>query len=462
MPKRGRVLRRVILCLVLLGLLPFQGWASELPRYARIEILHTNDVHGHLFPFSYGGEENVGGIERRATLIRSIKAQSRDSVVVMDAGDVFGRGPLARPFFGEPDFALMNAVPYDILALGNNEFKGKEGLAGQQVMFDRIRQAQFPVVCANVVRKDTWEHILPPYAILQIGPLRLGVFGLTPPRVADYAEAEGLDILDPIKTARELVPRLKAISDVVIGLTHIGYKLDRQLAAEVPDIDVIVGGDSHTWLHQPEVVLVDDEPQAFWVGGPVIVQAGEWGKALGRLVVYLRRHGEHDYQVMSYRGHLQTVTPDIEPARDISAILAKYAMQVSHVVGSLDREIPREDMPGWLAEVIRGRFEADAGAHSLSGIEVGLPTGRITELDLLKVLPYNNHIVIVEMTPSQFAEFARSENVATSSTAPPNVEKIKVAMESYLAESVSVVADLPIHNTGQAVYRVLYNEVTTH
>lgn len=217
----------------------------------------------------------------------------------------------------------MNIIPYDIITLGNNEFKGAEGLDGQRVMRDRIRQAKFPIVCANVIEENSGKSLVPLYAILNINGIRVGIFGLTAPSGADYPQSEGLRILDPLETAKKILPEIQQRADVIVALTHIGYPLDLKLAEEFPEIDVIVGGDSHTWLTKPILVPLSETLHPFWVGGPVIVQDGEWGKCLGRLDLYLRLEGNHNYQVMSYKGGLLPIDASIPEDSTVNRVVGE-------------------------------------------------------------------------------------------------------------------------------------------
>ncbi len=274
-----------------------------------ITILHTNDIHGHLLPFSYDKlgkpEKNVGGAARRAALIRKIRKKSEHPVIVMDAGDLFARGKMN----GQLDFDVLNATPYDIMTLGNNEFKGADGQKGLDILMARIKQAKFPIVCANLFDRATNRPLVPPYTIINAGGIRIGVIGLTAPRVATYPQAKTLIIPNPAETAKLLVPKLREQCDFVIALTHIGYPFDIQLAATVPGIDVIIGGDSHTRTTKPTVVKET-----------IICQAGEWGVFLGRLDLKLKPEGKR-YVVDSHAGKLISINSSLGTAKDIEQIL---------------------------------------------------------------------------------------------------------------------------------------------
>lgn len=380
----------------------------EQPRYLGLTILHTNDVHGHLFPFDYDAlgtpEVQVGGAARRATLIRQLRGAASGPVLVMDAGDVFTRGPLAD-LLGVPDFDVMNAVGYDIMTLGNNEFKGAADLEGMRTMMARIRQARFPVVSANVYDKATEKTIVPPYKVFDFEGLRVGVFGLTAQRVAGYSQARGLEIRDAVTTARKVVAELKSKCNFVVALTHIGYESDLQLAAAVPEIDVIIGGDSHTWLFQPTLVKAGDSVGPdWWVGGPVICQAGEWGRAVGKLQLSLRLTEDGVYRVMGYNGELITVDSSVKPAEDIERIINRYAKPYYRKVGTLEQAVVKQAAPAWLAELMRSAAQAQVAVEPRESVESGLPAGDVNLLDVRRMLPYINQVVKLDVTGKQLKQ----------------------------------------------------------
>jgi 5'-nucleotidase/UDP-sugar diphosphatase len=204
----------------------------------------------------------------------------------------------------EPDFKIMNLLGYDAMVLGNHEFDKP-----REVLMKQREWAEFPVLSANVVKKDTGETLVDPYVIKKFDGLRVAVFGLTTeetPILVVPGNVGDLEFRSPIATAKEIVRQLRKEADLVIALTHLGFceesgaicraAGDFRLAGEVPGIDVIVGGHSHTEVTNPKVI-----------GNTLIVQAGEWSKYLGRLDLTIdsdadRKHprangydGEADY-----------------------------------------------------------------------------------------------------------------------------------------------------------------------
>lgn len=406
---RFRTLFAITICLALL-----QGaaWSTEPPRYLGLTILHTNDIHGHLFPLDYYDDQHagsnihlkdVGGAARQATLIRHVKTTSPYPVLVMSAGDVFTRGPIGY-MHGQPDFDVMNAIPYDVMTLGNNEFEGGDGDAGQQVLFDRIRQARFPVLSANVLYKSTGKTIVPPHKIFEIDGVRIAVFGLTAPRVANYSTSKDLDVQDPIAVAKTTVAELRDKADFVIALTHIGYNGDLELAKQVPGIDVIIGGDSHTWLKEPTLVAGAEGNPAF-VDGTIVNQAGEWGLTVDELDLRLRRAEGHRYRVMSYSSKIIDVDSSYAPAPDIAAILNRYTAPLRGVIATLDKDIPKPEMGNWLAQCLMETAGVQIGVTIQNPIECGLKAGVVTKLSLRQVYPSETKLLKGRITGKQLKDF---------------------------------------------------------
>lgn len=386
------------------------AWAADgAPQPLELTILHTNDIHGHLFPFDYDAlgrtETNVGGAARRACLIRQIKRSAGNPVLVMDAGDVFTRGPLPEAE-GVPDFDVLNAVPYDVMTLGNNEFKGASGEEGLRILHDRVKQARFAVLSANVTDKSSDKTIVAPWKVFDVEGVRIGVFGLTAPRVASYDQAKTLNVEDPIQTAKRVVPELLKEADFIVALTHIGYPLDLQLATEVPEIDVIIGGDSHTWVFEPTLVRSGRTGMpAWWIGGIPVCQDGEWGKCVGRLDLSLRQTAGTRRAVASYSGKLVPVDSSVAEAKDVQRIVADCAKPYERKVGTLAEPVPKSEAPAWVAEVMRKAAKAQVAVEPNYCVENGLPLGPVTELDVRKMFPFTNHLVKLTVTGKQLLGF---------------------------------------------------------
>jgi 5'-nucleotidase len=259
--------------------------AAEYISPYRLTILHTNDTHSRLEPFPMDGGRNqgLGGIAGRSALIQKIRAEE-EQVLLLDAGDIFQGTPYFNIYKGEPEIKAMAAMQYDACTIGNHDFDaGMENLATQLTL-----HANFPMLVANYDFTGTaMEHKTQPYKVFKKGKLKIGVFGVS-------IEGRGLipdtlfgatKYLDPVQKANETANQLKRLEncDMVICLSHLGNKYtdgkvsDEVLAKESSDIDLIIGGHTHTFLDEPLKYTNKN-------GNDVIVnQVGFAGIILGRL-----------------------------------------------------------------------------------------------------------------------------------------------------------------------------------
>ena len=255
----------------------------------KITILHTNDVHSHIDPFPADDPRNpnMGGVSRRASLIEKIRAEN-DNVLLLDAGDIFQGTPYFNYYGGELEFKLMSMMKYDAATIGNHDFdNGIEGLYAQ------MPHAQFEFLSANYDFKNTlMDGLVKPYKVFNKKGVKVGVFGLgiQLDGLVDKKMYKETIYTDPVETAQEMVRILKKEQkcDLVICLSHLGYNYknepntisDLKLASLTDDIDLIIGGHTHTFLDKPTVVKNLS-------GNEVLVnQVGCYGINLGRIDFY--------------------------------------------------------------------------------------------------------------------------------------------------------------------------------
>lgn len=226
-----------------------------------LTILHTNDLHGKL-------------AARIAEIIAREKA-SAGRCLLLDGGDAVSSGNVYYRPGGEPVLARMTDLGYDAMVMGNREFHFLE--AGLK---SKVKLARFPILCANIRGKDgKIPPAIRPSMTWDLDGLRVTAFGLTVPMITKRMKVSKLSpyhFEDPVETAAEIVPRLRPDCDVLIALTHIGFRVDMELAGSVAGIDIVVGGHSHTVLNEPD-----------FVGDTAVVQAGWWGHYLGKTEITL-------------------------------------------------------------------------------------------------------------------------------------------------------------------------------
>jgi len=254
-----------------------------------LTILHTNDVHSYIDPFppNHPKNPNMGGVARRAALINSIR-QENSNVLLLDAGDIFQGTPYFNYYGGELEFKLMSMMHYDLATLGNHDFDNSiDGFYAQ------MPHAKFDFVSANYDFKNTVLHgLIKPYKIFIKDGIKVGVFGLGVQLdgLVDKKNYKETVYNDPVAVSQDMARILKQEEkcDLVICLSHIGYKYkeepdkicDVKLAGLTKDIDLIIGGHTHTFLDKPTVLKNA-------VGQDVLVnQVGCYGVNLGRIDFY--------------------------------------------------------------------------------------------------------------------------------------------------------------------------------
>ena len=273
------------LALAGLSSLPIELFAQE--DLTKLTILHTNDTHSRIDPFPANDPKypNMGGVPRRAALIKRIRSEEKN-VLLLDAGDIFQGTPYFNLYGGELEFKLMSEMGYDASTLGNHDFdNGIDGLVKQ------MPHLNFPFLNANYTFTNTLlENKVSEYIIFKRGNLKIGVFGigielrgLVDPRLSG-------NILynEPLVNANRISTLLKNDEkcDLVICLSHLGYKYndtkisDSVLAKESSHIDLIIGGHTHTFLDEPTRIINQ-------IGKEVLVaQVGWAGIKLGRIDYY--------------------------------------------------------------------------------------------------------------------------------------------------------------------------------
>ena len=331
----------------------------------KITILHTNDMHGRLEAMS-----------RLSTYAKQLKADLQaqgHAVFVMDAGDAADR----RVGFcgvtkGEAFVPLLNAMRYDVQALGN----ALSLTYGPQALTPYAARAAFPVLAANVRCAD--GKLLPglqSHVLLPLGDDRkLGVIGLTVADFPDIYTLFGLHLLETIPLVQETAAALRQQgADGVVVLSHMGVKKDRELAGACPDVNVIIGGHSHTTL-----------PQGEEVDGVLIAQTGEYAVHLGRVDLTL---DADTGQVLARSAVLLPIPQEMEldPAVQESIASAEVEAQAyrSRILGTLQSPLEVDhfgecSMGNWAADVLRERMQADAAIVSSGLFHTGLEAGGVT------------------------------------------------------------------------------------
>jgi len=401
---------RVPIHLLLATLLAAQG-ACAAPR--RLTVLHVNDLHTHFLPeVAEWSKEDPKPMTGGLVALQSAVARERaaaEAVLVLDAGDWLTGTPLsdveAGGVRGGAFIQMMNAVGFDASTIGNHDFDN-----GREALPRLIALAEFPVVSANLYEGD--RLLAPaPWVVLDKGGLKVGVVGL----ILDELEQEisremmaGLRVEPVAAAARRAVAELDPVTDLIVLLTHQGWREDSLLATRVPGADLIVGGHSHTRLKAPRVV-----------DGIVVAQAGSYARDLGRIDLVVV-----DDRVVSHEGRLiplyQRDVGDPDPAlaalveEHKARIDAEFQVEIGRAAVRLDRDYFHESPLGdWMCDALLGLSGADAALLNSGGLRADLDAGPVTRLDLKSILPFQNTVVVFTCTGEQLLTLLRTNAEAS-------------------------------------------------
>jgi 5'-nucleotidase len=267
-----------------MGLGPLNACSSVSER--KVTILHTNDVHSHIeaFDSDHGRYPGMGGVARRASLIKKIREENPNTLL-FDAGDIFQGTPYFNYFGGELEFKMMSRLGYDAATIGNHDFdNGIDGLEKQ------LPNAKFDFIISNYDFSDTvMDGRTDPFRIYERAGVKIGVFGLgiRLKGLVDGRLYKETKYLDPLEITQDMVRILKDENkcDLVIVLSHLGYNYRRNpdrisdlaLAKRSKGVDLIIGGHTHTFLDKPTVVRNASDQNM------LVNQVGCWGVQVGRI-----------------------------------------------------------------------------------------------------------------------------------------------------------------------------------
>jgi 5'-nucleotidase len=330
-----------------------------------LTILHTNDLHG-----------NLAVLPRLAALIARERARDPHALL-LDAGD-FGLGGAAADL----GVQLLGALGYDAIVPGNAE----NDIAEHRTAFARIG---VPVVAANL-GGGAGDYPARPYLLRSVAGRRIAILGLTTPPAYQAttvypashpfqrSPAEATPVDDPLGAAQRWVPWLRRRFDLVIVLSHLGLWHDLRLAAQVPGIDLIVGGHSHHRL-----------PRLIHVGGTVIAQAGVAGAYLG--VITIAEWGGRYHCCGRLEPVWQVVEPDAGMQRHMRTSVERHVPDALDVIGHTQGcwADPWEENPwaNFVTDSLRAFAETDICLYKASMLIPALDPGSVTAWDLAQSLP---------------------------------------------------------------------------
>ncbi len=437
-----RTLLTALAALALLGCSAFPTPGPERDKTFNITILHTNDHHGR---FWKNGDGEYGMAARKTLIdqIRSEVARAGGHSLLLDGGDVNTGVPESDLQDAVPDFKGMNLLGYDAMAVGNHEFD--KPLAVLKMQRDLIK---FPMLAANIY--EGGQRMFPPYKIFNLGGVRVGVMGLTTEdtyKMVSPDNVKNIQFRSVVAEAAKVVPELRAQADVVIATTHMGHyengnhgtqaEGDVEMARAVNGIDLVVGG--HT--QNPACMKAENVLDREYVpgteckpdrqNGTWIVQAHEWGKYVGR-ADFNYRNGE--FKLLKYalipinlkkpvkaadgKTSMVHYTSEIAEDKEMLAMLQPYQdfgqQKLTVEIGSTDARVEGDravvrskpaSMAVLIGRALIDKTKADFAVVNAGGVRDSFAPGKLTYKDVLKVQPFGNTTVTLDLTGREVMDY---------------------------------------------------------
>jgi len=397
---------------------------SEESPPIHLVVLHTSDVHGQCCPrgATWVDRENpppIGGLPRVAAYVRQVREEltgPREGLLVVDAGDWYQGTPEGLLGKGRDFLRAMAEVGYDVMCVGNHDLDH-----GVEHLERLLADVELPTVLANVWRGDEPVGWGPPWRVIEVAGLRIAVVGLLTPTTPEitHEDARALRFEDPAAALARVRAEVEDDVDWILPLTHLGVPEDRELARAHPDLPIILGGHSHTYL-----------AEGLTEGEVLICHVGSKGSAVGRTDLLFdgrtRELLEVRYQVVDL---FDPPAPEYrnEAVEELcAALIERSEVEMSRVVGRLDAPLGRNlgryvssPAGNLVADVMRERLGADVAIQNRGGLRRDLSPGPVTRRDLFELLPFGNHLVCMTLTG---AELAACLSAAIEGTAHTGLE----------------------------------------
>lgn len=372
----------------------------------RLVILHTNDTHSQIDPDS----RNLGGMARRKVLIDSVRA-ANDNVMLVDAGDAVQGTLYFSLFGGEVERKLMNSLGYDIQILGNHEFDN-----GMDALANLYKGVNAEVLSSNYRLDDSsLKGLFKPYTIRRVGDKKVGFIAvnLIPDGMIAADKCRGVKYLDGLKAANAYAWMLKNMEgcDMVVALTHVGYEnvpgySDVDLAKGSEDIDVIIGGHSHTTIN-PDGASKPWRVANLRGDSVLIAHTGKGGAFLGEIDLDLDSRTSRS-KLLRVDSRLDgRVDPSFE--NEIAPYRAKVDSVMAISIGYASADFPRSTpaLDNLISDAVRtlgdryaGR-KTDLAIMNHGGLRADLRKGKITKGDIMQIMPFDNYVAVLEIKGSE-------------------------------------------------------------
>lgn len=448
--------KRVIIPLLLILFLFSTCSTDTQDTIEEIIILHTNDTHG-----------SINNYARIASIVATLK-QQHENVYLVSGGDIFSGNPVVDqyPDKGYPMIDLMNIVGYNLAVIGNHEFD-----YGQTTLNARMAQASFPFLCANMGTSGAVLNQPAAHATLTtkgghkltfLGVVQVGSGGI--PATHPY-NATNIVFSNPFTTAQNYA-HLKNSAHMLILLSHLGQSGDISLAGQMPELDLIIGGHSHSWISS-----------GAWEDGVLITQAGGNLYGLGKISIRMENGivTEKNAEIIDLSS---ITTADSSVQATINSYNNNPAL--TEVIGHTAVSISGKDNLGaFMTDAITNQTAAEIAFQNSGGIRISsLGPGYITPGDIYSLDPFHNEVILYQMNTNEIASLLRgtsgtdlkaaglyytvsgsSVTITDKSGTPLTDRYYTVALSSYVASAYTFSCTDPGTGIGTNSYDVIINYV---
>ena len=387
-------MKKLIVLIGIIGILGIYPLAQA--QVDTLTILHLNDTHSHLLPYGpkdYAGNWTWGGIARIATLV-GMDRLSANKVMLLHAGDFFTGDFMFQKYLGIAELEIMKGLGYDALELGNHEFDLYPSTLEYVLSQAGFPGSGFPVLCANldISGDPVLGNFVKPYTIKEYNGLKVGIFGLLTEFTNQNSNPSPVVVLPALANAQAWVDTLKAHNcDLIILLSHLGADYDQLVASSVSGINIIVGGHSHTFINSP-----------IQIGNTLILQAGEFGRYLGKLTLYL-----NNKTIQSWSYELQSVDISV-PEEPITAYMvgqlaagveadSRFGPVYTDVIAQANTDIEKplgaglfkdNGLGNLVSDALRGKTGTDIAFHPQGFSSQTIYKGKVKGSDIFQAIPY--------------------------------------------------------------------------
>ncbi|MCE1164072.1 MAG: bifunctional metallophosphatase/5'-nucleotidase [Bacteroidetes bacterium] len=383
--------RYIVILLVLFSFV--YSYAQENIR--EINIVHWNDFHARNEPYKTSKKKEgevinyyIGGT---GSMLGYLNKYRNKNSLVMHGGDDFQGSPISSITKGKSQVELMNLYGIDAFVVGNHEFD-----YGYQALDSALGMANFDILSGNVYRVKDQKTFGKSYVIKEKNGVKVGIIGVSPIDLKTLTlpkNVEGLEVLNTDSVIAACIKELKSQKcNLIVLLSHCGNDEDKYFAETFHrDIDVIIGGHSHTPIFKPQIV-----------DGVLICQAGSYGKYIGKIDMKVDIDKD---TVVSYFGFLKETVLDSnifdkKAGEKVDGMIAAIEPEMKKVIGTLETPWKKDNCGQWTADALRSMFKTDVAFMNAGSIRKDLPKGDITVGDIWEINPFGNSIVTFKIKGS--------------------------------------------------------------